>query len=72
MRVCVGVWVWVAHTSKVKTKKLRFFRIFFFEKKKKKKKKKKCLKTRMLPDLARSPDLGRPDLARSGNFFFFF
>ena len=26
----------------------------------------------MLPDLARSPDLGRPDLARSGKFFFFF
>ena len=31
-----------------------------------------ALPTRMLPDLARSPDLGRPDLARSGkkNFFF--
>ena len=28
--------------------------------------------TRMLPDLARSPDLGLPDLARSGIFFFFF
>ena len=30
------------------------------------------LRSRMLPDLARSPDLGRPDLARSGKFFFFF
>ena len=27
--MCGCVWVWVAHTSKVKTKKLRFFRTYF-------------------------------------------